>query len=171
MFYSLLKKLVGIFFNILNVLLAGNLPPFGCVCVIVEDQDKYLVIERPEGGYALPGGFMRWREHPTQTALRESKEETGLQLRVNRFIGCSSKASDHFMLMSTLTVIYQAEVVSGELKSSIEGQPCWRDRTQLPYLLQQRQRELFEEFLQYHRGEIASKFSIEDLEDKEKSRP
>ncbi len=42
MFYSLLKKLVGIFFNILNILLAGNLPPFGCVCVIVEDQDKYL---------------------------------------------------------------------------------------------------------------------------------
>jgi hypothetical protein len=73
--------------------------------------------------------------------------------------------------MSTLTVFYQAEVVSGELKSSIEGQPCWRDRTQLPYLLQQQQRELFEEFLQYHRSEIASKPSIKDLEDKEKSRP
>jgi ADP-ribose pyrophosphatase YjhB (NUDIX family) len=166
-FYSLLKKLVGIFFNLLNLLLAGNLPPFGCVCVIVEDQDRYLVIERPRGGYALPGGFMRWREHPMQTALRESKEETGLQLRVNRFISCSSTVSDHFMLMSTLTVIYQAEVVGGELKSSIEGRPCWHDRTQLQYLLQQRQREHFEEFLQYRRSEIASKPSIKEPEDRE----
>jgi ADP-ribose pyrophosphatase YjhB (NUDIX family) len=169
-FYSLLKKLVGIFFNILNVLLAGNLPPFGCVCVIVEDQGRYLVIERPGGGYALPGGFMRWHEHPTQTALRESKEETGLQLRVNRFISCSSTVSDHFMLMSTLTVIYQAEVVGGELKSSIEGRPCWHDRTHLPYLLQQRQRELFEEFLKYQRSEIASDTAIKDPEDREESR-
>jgi ADP-ribose pyrophosphatase YjhB (NUDIX family) len=108
---------------------------------------------------------MRWREHPTQTALRESKEETGLQLRVNRFISCSSTVSDRFMLMSTLTVIYQAEVVGGELKSSIEGRPCWQDRSHLPYLLQQRQRGLFEEFLKYHRT------AIKDPEDREESRP
>src|SRR5260370_19202878 len=98
----MLKRAVSVFFNILNLLLVGNLPPFGCVCVIVEDQDKYLVIERPGGGYALPGGFMRWREHPTQTALRESKEETGLQFRADRIVSCSSTVSDRFMLISTL---------------------------------------------------------------------
>ncbi len=156
MFYSSLKKLVGIFFNILNIFLAGNLPPFGCVCVIVEDQDRYLVIERPRGGYVFPGGFMRWREHPVQTAVREGKEETGLRLQVNRLIGYSSLASHNFTLMSTLTVIYQAEVVGGELKSGIEGRACWHKRAELAHLLQRQHRELFERFLQYPRDRFQS---------------
>ncbi|HAH00905.1 MAG TPA: hypothetical protein DCL75_19095, partial [Ktedonobacter sp.] len=68
--YRMLKGLVGIFFNILNLLLAGNLPPFGCVSIVIRDQDQasYLVIERPEGGFVFPGGFMRWGEHSVQTA-------------------------------------------------------------------------------------------------------
>lgn len=145
----MLKKLVGISFNILNLLLAGNLPPLGCVCVIVEDQKKYLVVERPEGGYVFPCGFMRWREHSTQAALRECLEETGLHLKIHTLIGCSSSRSDHITRMSTLTVIYLAEVTGGELRTSIEGRACWLSETDMLRLLHPQQVGVFEYFMRY----------------------
>jgi len=76
--YRVLRKSVGFSFNILNVCLVGNLPPQGCISVIVEDQGRYLLLKRPKGTLVFPGGFMRWREHPSQTAVRECKAETCL---------------------------------------------------------------------------------------------
>jgi ADP-ribose pyrophosphatase YjhB (NUDIX family) len=161
--YRLLKRAVSLFFNILNLLLAGNLPPFGCVCVIVEDGDKYLVVQRPEGGYVFPGGFMRWREHPVQTALRECEEETGLRLKVNNLVGYSSTISNKIDRMSTLTVIYQAEVAGGELRSSIEGRPCWKDKTHLQKQIHPLQKGTLEHFLQYReQSEDGRKFHVEN---------
>jgi len=147
--YRLFKRLVGIFFNVLNLLLAGNLPPFGCVCVVVVHQGKILVVERPEGGLVFPGGFMRWREHPLETARRECTEETGVQLQVNGLIGCSATPSDSFSRMSTLTVIYSAEMAGGELKGSIEGKPCWCDAEELHKRLQRRQMGILDHYLRF----------------------
>lgn len=147
--YRMLKRSVGIFFNILNILLAGNLPPFGCVSIVVMNQDSYLVIERPEGGLVFPGGFMRWKENPVQAALREGMEETGLKLKVKGLIGYSSHASDHITHMSTLTLIYYAEVVSGELNKSIEGRASWCDEAGLLKKIHPMQRSIFERFLLY----------------------
>lgn len=159
----MLKGLVGIFFNILNLLLAGNLPPFGCVSIVVKDQDSYLVIERPEGGFVFPGGFMRWGEHSVQTAQRECMEETGLKLKVKELIGCSSTTSSGFTRMSTLTVIYYAEVVAGELKNSIEGQAGWHDEAELLEGLQVQQRGILVHFLQYYEQSNRSKrFHVEN---------
>ena len=143
------KRLVGVCFNILNLLLAGNLPPLGSVCVIVEDQDRYLVVERAGGSFVFPGGFMRWRENPLQTALRECEEETGLHLEVNRLIGCSSNISENLTRMSSLTVIYEAEVIGGELKRSIEGQPRWIDESELRMRVYKKQKGILDHFLNY----------------------
>jgi 8-oxo-dGTP diphosphatase len=147
--YQMFKRLVGVCFNILNVLLVGNLPPLGSVCVIVEDQDKYLVVERRGGKLVFPGGFMRWRENPVQTALRECEEETGLQLKVSGLIGCSSNPSENFTRMSSLTVIYEAEVIGGELKRSIEGKPCWVDESELRKRVYKKQKGILDRFLYY----------------------
>ncbi len=147
--YRILKRSVGIFFNILNFLLAGNLPPFGCVSVIVQHQGRYLAIERPEGGFVFPGGFMRWKESPVQTALREAMEETGLKLKVNDLVGYSSNVSDRITRMSTLTIIYDAEVVSGELKTSIEGRASWCDEAQLLEKIHPLQKGVLDRYLLY----------------------
>ena len=145
----MLKVCVSIFFNFLNFLLVGNLPPLGSVSVIVQDQDKFLIIERPEGGYVFPGGFMRWKEHPTQTALREGMEETGLTLRVIGLIGCGSNVSERLTKMSTLNVIYHAEAVGGVLRNSIEGRVSWQDEKDLPEKLIPEQKGIFEHFLRF----------------------
>ena len=147
--YRLLKRSVSIFFNILNFLLTGNLPPFGSVAVIVQDQGRYLVVERPEGGLVFPGGFMRWKENPVQTALREAMEETGLELKVNDLIGYSSNVSNRITRMSTLTIIFYAEVVSGELKASIEGRAIWCDEAEFLVKIHPLQRAVLDRYLRY----------------------
>lgn len=44
--------------------------------------DNVLLIERKDGkGYALPGGFINPDENVTQCAVRELKEETGIELK------------------------------------------------------------------------------------------
>ena len=129
--YSLLKKIVSISFNILNLLLGGNLPPLVGVNVIVEENERYLVLEHSNGKFSFPGGFMRWRERPAQTALREVKEETGLSLHLKGSLTHYSITSRNFLQMSTITIVYIGELIGGELRSSIEGKPCWRDEAQL----------------------------------------
>ena len=147
MLYRGFKKLVGIFFNVLNILLLGNLPPFGTVCIIIEQNGQYLVIERPEGVVVLPGGFMRWNELSAQTAQREGKEETGLDLEIGEIIGSYTATAKNFTLMSTITIVHRAEVVGGELRSSIEGRPYWADKAMLPSLLAQHYQPVVRDFL------------------------
>ncbi len=149
MLHQLLKKIVSISFNILNTFMLGNLPPFGCVSIVVEKDGKFLVIERSQGQVFLPGGFMRWRESPAQTAVREGKEETGLLLHPLSIIGYQTYASQQLDQMSTINIIYHAEVVSGTLRSSMEGHPIWLYEKHLRERINPANREVLDEYLHY----------------------
>ena len=153
MFYQALKKSIGIFFNILNALLKGNLPPFGCVCIIVEQDGQYLIVERPKGSLVFPGGFMRWKERSEQTAQREGKEETGLDLRIGDIIGCYTTPSPGFTAMSTIIIVHRAEVTGGELRSSIEGVPYWVDEETLRDRLESLYHVILNDYL--HHGKLS----------------
>ncbi len=52
------------------------------VDIIIEVDSKIILIKRknPPYGWALPGGFVELGETVENTAIRESKEETGLDL-------------------------------------------------------------------------------------------
>ena len=125
--YRVTQGLVPICFNTLNFLLAGNLPPLGSACVIVEDSGRFLLLERPGGMIVFPGGFMRWHEYPAETARREVREETGLDVRLLDTTGTYAHKSNQLVRLSTLTIAFVGEVVGGSLKSSIEGSPVWLD--------------------------------------------
>jgi ADP-ribose pyrophosphatase YjhB (NUDIX family) len=125
MLYDLLKICVSIFFNILNILMGGRLPPFGTASVIVENEGRYLVVELPRGRTVFPGGFMNWQEQPAQTAEREGREETGLQLRTRDLIGVYTRNTRRLTQMSNISFVYSAEVVGGKLRKTVEGRPRW----------------------------------------------
>ncbi len=154
--YRIVRKLASISFNILNVVLVGNLPPLGSICIVVEDQGRYLLLQRPEGSLVFPGGFMRWREHPAQTAQREFQEETGLQVQLQHIIGCYSNVSTRFDLMSTLMLVYCGEVTGGEMRGSVEGQPCWKDASDLRSMLDFRYASLLDDYLEHRKQHQAS---------------
>ena len=149
MLYNAFKHAVAIFFNLLNRLMFGNLPPFGSACVIVEEQGRFLVLQRPEGTTVFPGGFMRWKETAEETALREGKEETGLDLRIERMISYCSTPTTDLDHMSTLTVFFHARAIGGEIRSSIEGQPCWLDEKTLQECLHEFYHQPLADYLHY----------------------
>jgi len=56
--------------------------PAPTVDIIIEYQDGIVLIERKNipFGWAIPGGFVDYNETLEEAALREAKEETGLEL-------------------------------------------------------------------------------------------
>jgi len=63
-------------------------------CVVFDRAGRLLLIKRAKppfkGAYALPGGFVEIGETVEQAALRELREETGVEGTVVRLIGVYS---------------------------------------------------------------------------------
>jgi ADP-ribose pyrophosphatase YjhB (NUDIX family) len=149
MLYDILKKCVGVFFNVFNILVGGRLPPFGSACVIVEENDRYLVVVLPGERIVFPGGFMNWRENPKQAAEREGREETGLILRADHLINYYSCASSHITNMSTISFVFHAEVIGGTLQNNIEGRPTWLDEKELREKMDPAAQHALDDYLRY----------------------
>src|SRR5207244_4376997 len=65
-------------------------PPHPVTSVIIEDHKKVLLMKRAlsplKGYWCLPGGYIRYSETPEVAAVREVKEETGLDVDVNGLV-------------------------------------------------------------------------------------
>ncbi|UCF71595.1 MAG: NUDIX hydrolase [candidate division WOR-3 bacterium] len=69
--------------------------PLPTVDIIIEINEKVVLIKRrnPPYGWALPGGFIDYGESAEQAAVREAKEETGLDVTLVRQFHCYSDPS------------------------------------------------------------------------------
>jgi ADP-ribose pyrophosphatase YjhB (NUDIX family) len=102
--------------------------------VFVTDGDRVLLVKRgvpPEQGrWALAAGFVEFGEPPEAAALREMKEETGLDIVIERMLGLSFNAAD-----KVIVILYQGRFVGGTLAGGDDVEEArWFSRDELPEL-------------------------------------
>jgi len=91
-----------------------------CAGALVEHDGRLLLVRRATepwlGRFDIPGGFCEPDEHPEQTAVREVREETGLEIEVTSFLGIWLDGYPHpdEVATTTMNVYYRAVVVGGE---------------------------------------------------------
>ena len=82
--------------------------PYPTVDVIIELADGIVLVRRknPPEGWAIPGGFIDYGESAEHAAVREAREETGLDVELTVLLGVySSPGRDpRFHTISTVFV-------------------------------------------------------------------
>ena len=84
-------------------------------CVVEYDRRIVLVqrgIDPGRGKWGIPAGFVEWGESAEEGAIRETLEETGLVVRIERLLGVYSAVGDRG---SDIIIFYVAIPVGGAL--------------------------------------------------------
>jgi 8-oxo-dGTP diphosphatase len=96
----------------------ANPAPTACA-LCVDDHGRLLLARRRGAPFAgrwdLPGGFVDEDEHPLDTVRRELREETGLDVEPEEFVGVwVDRYSEDGTGAATLNLYWTARVVAGE---------------------------------------------------------
>jgi 8-oxo-dGTP diphosphatase len=90
-------------------------PAAGCV---VFQKGKLLMVQRAHepfvGDWTIPAGYCEWEENPAVTAVRELKEETGLDVSITRVFKIYNGYDDP--RTNAILVLYFADIIGGELR-------------------------------------------------------
>jgi ADP-ribose pyrophosphatase YjhB (NUDIX family) len=91
------------------------MPSIAAIVAIIHD-DKILLTRREDFEvWCLPGGGVEDGESVAEAAIREAKEETGLDVELRRLVGVYSRIGGMWNDMHA--VLFAAEPVGGELKT------------------------------------------------------
>ena len=89
-------------------------PKVGVGVMVVED-DRLLLVRRamePEKGkWSLPAGYLDYGESPMETAIREAREETGLEVRITGLLDAFHNPPG---AGASVFLLYRAERTGGE---------------------------------------------------------
>ncbi len=93
--------------------------PVPVVGLIITYQDKIVVVKRggsvEHGQWALPSGYIEADESVEEAAVREAKEETGLDVELTEMVGVYSFPDGP--PSSGIMMMYAARVVGGKLQA------------------------------------------------------
>ena len=95
--------------------------------VMIEDENGKILVEDKVDphwkGISFPGGHLLPNESIVHSAIREVKEETGLDIKDLKLVGVNNNVSPNFNRY--LVFLFKTKTFSGELKSSEEGKVFW----------------------------------------------
>lgn len=98
----------------------------GCSAAIFDEQERVLLTKRRDNSqWCLPSGGVEPGESVAEACEREVFEETGLSVRVKRFVGVYSHPDQLTIYSETdkfqiIALHFEAEVMGGELGLSDE---------------------------------------------------
>jgi ADP-ribose pyrophosphatase YjhB (NUDIX family) len=104
----------------------NSIRPAAAVALFDSDANILLLRRKDNEKWTKPGGTLDFGESLTECAVREVREETGLQIRVTSLIG--TYTDPHILIAYSdgevrqeFTFLYAAEIESGELKIDDES--------------------------------------------------
>jgi len=92
----------------------------GAFGIIFDKQGRVLLCHRRDfDAWNLPGGGVESRELPTEAVVREVREETGLEVAIDRLVGIYGKADKDELVFS-----FTCHVIGGALIATEEANEC-----------------------------------------------
>ncbi|MFQ6009494.1 MAG: NUDIX domain-containing protein, partial [Candidatus Zixiibacteriota bacterium] len=101
------------------------------VGVVVRDDRGWILLEKrhDRGLWGLPGGKIEPGESISEAAMREVKEETGLNVRTERLLGVYSKPKNRIVtfldsgdVVHLVDILLEATIIDGDLSCSRESE-------------------------------------------------
>jgi ADP-ribose pyrophosphatase YjhB (NUDIX family) len=98
-----------------------------CAGALVVRDERVLLVRRSiepwRHHWDIPGGFCDPAEHPEETAVRELREETGLEIVVDKFFGMwMDRYGDHQPPEATLNIYYLAHTTRADVEPSLSAE-------------------------------------------------
>lgn len=120
-----------------------------------------MVREKIDGRYSMPGGFADINYSPSEVAVKEVREETGLNVRFNRVLAIADTDRHGFppLPYHFYKIVVLCDLVDGVLRDSIEtSEAGFFDFDNLPELSVERNTPAFLEMIrkQLERAETYS---------------
>lgn len=100
-------------------------PNVGVKAAIFDDAGRILLMQRPDepiaGTWDIPGGAVEPFEAPATTAMRETREETGLATETIRVVDAYFMEPNAINPHGHILLLYLSRVTGGTLQLSREG--------------------------------------------------
>lgn len=84
--------------------------------IILNENNELLLIKGPRRGWEMPGGQVEEGESLKDAAVRETKEECGLDIEVTKFCGVFQNVSG-----SVCNTLFLGRQIGGELTTTSEA--------------------------------------------------
>lgn len=107
--------------------------PMLTVDIIIKRKDGSVVLVKRrnppfQNFYAIPGGFVEYGETVEDAAIREAKEETGLDVKLTKLVGVYSDPTRD-PRGHVVTIAYLADEIGGTLRPSSDAREAKAFRT------------------------------------------
>jgi 8-oxo-dGTP diphosphatase len=89
---------------------------FASTIIVINEHEEILLILHPQRGWEMPQGRVEEGESFQQAAVREVKEETGVDIELIKFCGVFQNID-----RGVCNLIFLGKPVGGELATSIES--------------------------------------------------
>lgn len=84
--------------------------------IVINENNELLLIKGPRRGWEMPGGQVEEGESLTLAAIRETKEESGIDIEIIRFCGIFQNVGN-----SICNTLFLAKPIGGTLTRSSES--------------------------------------------------
>jgi len=111
-------------------------PAIGAAVFIIKENKVLYGVRAQDpnrGSLDLPGGFVEVNETAEQAAIREAKEELGVDVILEGIIGT---CTGNYQGRPSLDIVFVGRLVSAHIEAADDlkgGDPIWRDLDDLPY--------------------------------------